>query len=85
VHWYTDGDMVRSAYTLRPDDDWAQAHTLVRQVIDEAARQRLVSNVTGHLRNGVSKEVLDRAFEYWNNIDKEVGDKIKTAVGNGSA
>ncbi|MDT5298850.1 MAG: hypothetical protein QOG79_2092, partial [Mycobacterium sp.] len=29
--------------------------------------------------------VLDRAFEYWKNIDKEGGDKIKTAVGNGSA
>ena len=86
VHWYTDGDMVRSAYTLRPDDDdWGQANTLVREVMDEAARQRLVSNVAGHLRNGVSKEVLDRAFEYWKNIDKEVGDKIEAAVRNGSA
>jgi catalase len=86
VHWYTDGDMVRSAYTLRPDDDdWGQANTLVRQVMGEAARERLVSNVAGHLRNGVSKEVLDRAFEYWKNIDKEVGDKIETAVRNGSA
>ncbi|MDT5186550.1 MAG: catalase [Mycobacterium sp.] len=85
VHWYTDGDMVRSAYTLRPDDDdWGQANTLVRQVMDEAARQRLVSNVAGHLRNGVSKEVLDRVFEYWKNIDKEVGDKIEAAVRNGS-
>ena len=85
VHWYTDGDMVRSAYTLRPDDDdWGQAHTLVRQVMDEAARQRLVSNVVGHLRNGVSKEVLDRAFDYWKNIDTEVGDKIEAAVRNGS-
>ena len=86
VHWYTDGDMVRSAYTLRPDDDdWGQANTLVREVMDEAARERLVSNVAGHLRNGVSKEVLDRAFEYWKNIDKEVGDKIEAAVRNGSA
>jgi catalase len=86
VHWYTDGDMVRSAYTLRPDDDdWGQANTLVRQVMKEAARERLVSNVAGHLRNGVSKEVLDRAFEYWKNIDKEVGDKIEAAVRNGSA
>jgi catalase len=86
VHWYTDGDMVRSAYTLRPDDDdWGQATTLVRQVMDEAARQRLVSNVAGHLRNGVSKEVLDRAFEYWRNIDNGVGDKIEAAVRNGSA
>jgi catalase len=86
VHWYTDGDMVRSAYTLRSDDDdWGQANTLVRQVMDEAARERLVSNVVGHLRNGVSKEVLDRAFEYWKNIDKEIGDKIEAAVRNGSA
>jgi catalase len=53
--------------------------------MDEAARQRLVSNVAGHLRNGVSKEVLDRVFEYWKNIDKEVGDKIEAAVRNGSA
>jgi catalase len=86
VHWYTDGDMVRSAYTLRPDDDdWGQANTLVRQVMDEAARQRLVSNVVGHLRNGVSKEVLDRVFEYWKNIDNELGDEIEAAVRNGSA
>jgi catalase len=86
VHWYTDGDMVRSAYTLRPDDDdWGQANTLVRQVMDEAARERLVSNVAGHLRNGVSKEVLDRVFDYWKNIDKEVGDKIEAAARNGSA
>jgi catalase len=86
VHWYTDGDMVRSAYTLRPDDDdWGQANTLVRQVMDDAARQRLVSNVVGHLRNGVSKEVLDRVFVYWKNIDDELGQEIEAAVRNGSA
>ncbi|MES2698183.1 MAG: catalase, partial [Pseudomonadota bacterium] len=29
--WYADGDMVRAAYTLRPDDDdWSQAGALVR-------------------------------------------------------
>jgi len=44
-----------------------------RQVMDDAARQRLVSNVVGHLRNGVSKEVLDRVFEYWKNVDHELG------------
>jgi catalase len=29
--------------------------------------------------------VLDRVFDYWKNIDKEVGDKIEAAVRNGSA
>jgi catalase len=44
VRWHTDGDMRRSAYTLRPDDnDWGQAGALVREVLDEAARERLVS------------------------------------------
>ena len=42
AHWSSDGDMVRTAYTLRPeDDDWGQAGTLVREVLDDDARERL--------------------------------------------
>ena len=42
VHWASDGDMVRTAYALRPDDDdWGQAGTLVREVLDDEARDRL--------------------------------------------
>ena len=44
------------------DDDWGQAGTLVRDVLDDAARDRLVDNVVGHLLNGVSEPVLQRAF-----------------------
>jgi catalase len=51
--------------------------------MDDAERQRLVSNVAEHLRNGVSGEVLQRAFQYWRNIDKEVGDNIEQAVREG--
>jgi hypothetical protein len=55
VRWYADGEIVRTAYTLRPeDDDWSQAGVLVHEVMDDAERERLVSNVAGHLRNGVS-------------------------------
>ena len=62
--------MVRTAYTLRAeDDDWGQAGTLVRDVMDDAERERLVDNVVGHLRAGVSEPVLQRAFDYWRNID----------------
>jgi catalase len=84
--WHTDGEIVRTAYTLRAeDDDWGQAATLVRDVMDQAERERLVSNVAGHLRKGVTEQVLDRAFEYWKNIDKETGDKIEAAVRNRSS
>jgi catalase len=76
--WHTDGDMVRTAYTLRAeDDDWGQAGTLVREVMSDAERERLVDNVVGHLRAGVSEPVLQRAFDYWRNIDTDIGDRIE--------
>jgi catalase len=82
--WQTAGEMVREAYALhREDDDFGQPGTMVRQVLDEAARTRLVSNVAGHLKNGVSRPVLDRALQYWRNIDKQVGDRIAHAVNGG--
>jgi catalase len=79
--WYTDGEMVRSAYTLRrDDDDFRQANTMVREVLNDEQRARLVSNVSGHLLGGVSEPILLRAFDYWKNIDKEIGDRIEQAV-----
>ncbi len=60
--WHSDGEMVRTAYTLRPeDDDWGQAGTMVREVLDDAARARLVDNIVGHLLNAVSEPILLRA------------------------
>ncbi|MGX1756609.1 catalase [Streptomyces lydicus] len=82
--WETGGQMVREAYTLRrDDDDFGQPGTMVRQVLDDAARERLVGNVSGHLLNGVSRPVLDRALQYWRNIDKNVGDRIAHKVNGG--
>jgi catalase len=82
--WPTSGEMVRAANVLRKDDDdWGQAGALVRDVMDDAARERLVNNVTGHLLDGVSRPVLDRALQYWRNVDKALGDRIAAKV-NGS-
>ncbi|MFI0224765.1 catalase [Streptomyces lydicus] len=82
--WETGGEMVREAYTLRrEDDDFGQPGTMVREVLDDAARERLVNNVSGHLLNGVSRPVLDRALQYWRNIDKNVGDRIAHKVNGG--
>jgi catalase len=81
VGWHSDGEMVRTAYTLRTeDDDFGQPGTMVREVLDDAARERLVSNVVGHLLNGVTEPVLQRAFQYWRNVDKDLGDRIESGV-----
>lgn len=74
-------DMVRAAYTLREDDDdWGQARTLLTEVFTDDARDRFVSNVAGHLKGGVSDEVLERAFAYWKNVDEAIGQRIEDAV-----
>jgi catalase len=66
---------------LRPeDDDWGQAGTLVRDVMNDDERERLADNVVGHLLNGVTEPVLARAFEYWRNVDKDLGDRIEKGV-----
>jgi catalase len=79
--WMADGDMVRAAYTLREgDDDWSQPGALVRAVMDDEQRDRFVGNVAGHLSNGVSEPILVRAFDYWRNVDKDIGDRIETAT-----
>ena len=79
--WTVDGGFTRAAYTLhKEDDDFGQAGTLVREVMDDAARDRLVANVAGHLKAGVSEPVLQRAFAYWRSIDAEIGNRIAKAV-----
>ena len=84
--WHLDGDMVRTAYTLRrDDDDWGQAGTLVRQVMDDAARDRLVGNIVGHLLNGVTEPFLQRAFQYWTNVDRNLGERVEKGVRDGQS
>lgn len=79
--WEADGEMVRQAYTLRPDDDdFSQAGALVRDVWDDEARERFVGSVAGHLLGGVSEPVLEKAFDYWKSVDAETGKRIEAAV-----
>ncbi|MGO4245437.1 catalase, partial [Janibacter sp. RAF20_2_2] len=75
--WEADGAIVRSAYHLHAeDDDFGQPGTLVREVFDDAQRDRLVDTVVGSLA-GVEDPVLSRVFEYWTNIDATIGQRIR--------
>src|SRR5690606_4897150 len=83
--WESDGEMVRSAYALRPDDDdFGQAGILVREVFSDAERDGFVETVAGAL-SGVRGEVLERAFQYWKNGDAQTGERIERKVRAGAA
>jgi catalase len=82
-HWQVEaGEIVREAYALHAeDDDFGQPGTLVRDVFNDAERERLIANATGHLSDGVSEPILVRALEYWRNVDANVGAEIAKSFG----
>ncbi len=81
--WEADGEMVRQAYVLHADDDdWSQAGQLVRDVFDDGDRDRFVATVSGGL-TGVRADVRERAFQYWRNVDDEIGQRIEAATRSG--
>jgi catalase len=53
--------------------------------MDDAQRGRLVSNIVGHLLDGVTEPVLERAFEYWRNVDKDLGQQVEDGVRTGQS
>ena len=71
-----------AANTLRA---WQSAGVLVRDVFTEEERSALVETVSGALLGGVRSPVLERALEYWKNIDPGVGKRIEDKVRRGGA
>jgi catalase len=84
--WEADGEMTRSAYTLHEqDDDFGQPGTLVRDVWNDAQREQFVEQVAGSLLAGVRSPVLERAFDYWKRVDRDIGQRIEARVKAGGA
>lgn len=85
--WEADGEMVRQAYVLHAEDnDFGQAGTLVREVFDDAQRDRLVTTLVGALSDpGMTPEVLERAFWYWSSVDVTIGARVAAGVAAGKA
>jgi catalase len=81
--WYVEGgEIMRSAYTRRKDDDdFGQAGTMVRTVLDDAARARLAHNIVEHLKAGVEPRILRAAVEYWKQVDANLGARVAQGVG----
>lgn len=78
IGWQNDGEFVRTTQTLRADDDdFGQAGTLVRDVMDDAQRARLLDTITGHVGAVKSDEIRARAIQYWKNIDATLGAKLE--------
>ena len=52
--------------------------------MNDAERDRLVDNIVGHLLDGVTEPVLERVFDYWRNVDMDLGERVEKGVRAGS-
>lgn len=70
-------DLTRAAYVQhKDDDDFMQAGILVREVMDDAARERLANNIAGAME-GVHPDTEARCYEYWTKVDPDLGKRVE--------
>lgn len=81
ANWEADGELVRSAATLHAeDDDFGQAGTLYREVFDGEQRARFLETLTGQGRSITIDDIRERFFQYWTNVDAELGAALRDRV-----
>ncbi|QHC65305.1 catalase [Rathayibacter oskolensis] len=79
--WESDGELTRAAATLHPeDDDFGQAGTLYREVLDDDAKARLVANIAGHVSKVTRPELRQRVLQYWANVDTSLAQRVAEAI-----
>lgn len=63
---------VINRYETPDEDNFSQATVFYRQVLDQPARQRLVDNIVGHLKNA-SPFIQERAVKNFAQVDADFG------------
>ena len=80
--WVEAAELGRYPYEKHAeDDDFGQAGTLYREVLDDAGRGSLVSNIVDHASQGVSDDVQDRVIAYWSSVDPGLGARVAAGLG----
>ena len=74
---------MRSAYTLRAEDnDFVQAGNLYRDVMSATDREHLVTNIVGHMSQGVERFIQERTVNtYWYPVDPDLGARVARGLG----
>jgi catalase len=71
------GDVTR--YNSGDDDNFTQPGNFWRKVLDEGARQRLIANIAGHMRQA-QRFIQDRAVKNFSQVDPDMGKRLRQAL-----
>jgi catalase len=87
VNWEVEaGELGRYVYDRhKDDDDFGQAGTLYRSVMNDTDKAHLVDNIVEHASDEVSKETQQRVVAYWTNVDDDLGARVAKGLGHDPA
>ncbi|KMQ89485.1 hypothetical protein RF55_10886, partial [Lasius niger] len=71
--FHVSGDVDR--YNPEDEDDFGQATTFWKKILDEAAKERLVQNMVGNLRNA-SVFIVERAVRNFARVDVDLAQRL---------
>jgi len=75
--WSASGDVAR--FETKDDDNFSQVGTFYNKVLDAEARDRLTSNIAGHLVNAATF-IQKRAIANFSKADPEYGRSIERKI-----
>ena len=83
VSWEVEsGELGRYAYEKHADDDdFGQASSLYRDVMNDVDRVHLVANIVAHAGDNVSENVQLRVIAYFASIDPGLGSCVANGLG----
>jgi catalase len=82
--WFVEAaEIMRTANVAHKDDnDFIQPGTLYREVMSPTDRDHLVSNIVGHMSQGVESFIQERAVKsYWSPVDADLGARVAKGLG----
>jgi len=80
------GELGRYAYEKHAeDDDFGQAGTLYRDVMDDTDRDHLAANIVGHASERVTGPMKERVTAYWARVDPQLGARIAAGLGTSAS
>jgi catalase len=80
--WVEAAEMGHYAYEAHADDDdFIQAGTLYREVMNDTDREHLVTNIVAHASAGVTPPIAERVVGYWTGVDPDLGRRVAAGLG----
>lgn len=80
IHGNFIGNAVTFLSEIRPED-FNAPRALWERVWDEPARERFIGNVSGHMSNCKSEEMIKREIAIFREVSKDMGDRLEKATG----